>query len=299
MQQSNRSRDSIIQTIENWGNGAFTNPILNRIWQLLPGLYCLEIMEREKQTHFPFQTCPPSLHLVSDLWKCIGNHKSPTMVTGRPHWKSQESLILSNWNLNLPSISPNTPLHSSSLSPSLTSWHFPPTGFVKLNFDGASKGNPGPSGFGVVLRNNNGQIMYILAGHLGHDTNNSAEIWGLIRGIQLATSLNLNHLIFEGDSQVVIELATKLINGSDPAKVSPSWHLLIPLETLFSLLRPSLTLIPSHVRREANKVVDKLANEGVSTQAEDILIEAHQSPTPPLLTHCKEIALRDSPPQMG
>jgi ribonuclease HI len=134
---------------------------------------------------------------------------------------------------------------------------------------------------------------------LGHDTNNSAEIWGLIRGIQLATSLNLNHLIIEGDSQVIISLATKIINGSDPAKVSPSWHLLSPLETLHTLLHPSLTLIPSHVRREENKVVDKLANEGVSSQAEDILIEAHQLPTPLLLLHCMEIALRDCPPPDG
>jgi ribonuclease HI len=116
-----------------------------------------------------------------------------------------------------------------------------------MNFDGASKGNLGPAGFGVVLRDNTWKINYILAGHLGHDTNNSAEIWGLIRGIQLATSLNLNHLIIEGDSQVIISLATKIINGLDPAKVSPSWHLLSPLETLHTLLLPSLTLIPSHV----------------------------------------------------
>jgi ribonuclease HI len=117
-----------------------------------------------------------------------------------------------------------------------------------MNFDGALKGNPGPAGFGVVLRNSTEQINYILAGHLIHDTNNSAEIWGLIRGIQLATSLNLNHLIIERDSQVIISLATKITNGSDPAKVSPSWHLLSPLETLRTLLHPSLTLIPSHVQ---------------------------------------------------
>jgi hypothetical protein len=79
---------------------------------------------------------------------------------------------------------------------------------------------------------------------------------------------------------VIISLATKIINGTDPMKVSPSWHLLGPLDTLRTLLRPSLTLIPSHVRREENKVANKLANEGVSSQEEDILIEAHHHPTP-------------------
>jgi ribonuclease HI len=64
-----------------------------------------------------------------------------------------------------------------------------------MNFDGALKGNPVPSGFGVVLQNCTGKITHILARNLGHDTNNTDEIWGLIRGIQLDTRLNLNHLI--------------------------------------------------------------------------------------------------------
>jgi ribonuclease HI len=66
-------------------------------------------------------------------------------------------------------------------------WQYPPQGFFKLNFDGASKGNLGPVGFGVVIRDNNGQIKYIMAGNLGWDSNNSVELWGLIRGIQLAS----------------------------------------------------------------------------------------------------------------
>ena len=98
---------------------------------------------------------------------------------------------------------------------------------------------------------------------------------------------------------MIISLATKIINGLDPAKVSPSQCVISPLETLRTLLHPSLTLIPSHVQREANKVVDKLANQGVSSQAKDILIEAQQLPTPPLLPHYMEIALRDCPPRMG
>jgi ribonuclease HI len=89
-----------------------------------------------------------------------------------------------------------------------------------------------------------------MAGNLGLDSNNSAELWGLIRGIQLATNLGLNQLVIEGDSQVIISLATKILNGSDPAKFSPSWHLLISLETFHSLLLPNLILIPSHIHIE-------------------------------------------------
>jgi ribonuclease HI len=171
-----------------------------------------------------------------------------------------------------------TILHDSTKAFSIpSSWSFPPPGFIKLNFDGASKGNPGPVGFGAVLRDWTRQITYILVGHLGHDTNNSTELWGLLKGIQLAINLNINNLIIEGDSKVIP------INGI--AKISPSWRLLSLLETFRSLLKPSLTLLPSHVRQDANKVADKLANEGVNSQSKDILIVNHQHPTSQMMLH--------------
>jgi ribonuclease HI len=60
-----------------------------------------------------------------------------------------------------------------------------------LNFDGASKDNPGPTGFGVVIRDNTEEIKHLRVGSLGHDMNKSIELWGLIRGIQRASELNL------------------------------------------------------------------------------------------------------------
>jgi ribonuclease HI len=161
-----------------------------------------------------------------------------------------------------------------------------------MNFNGASKGNLIPTGYGVVLRGYTGKIMYILVRRMGHDSKKLEEICGIIRGIQLSSILNMNHLIIEGDSRVIISLATKIINGTDPEKVSLSWHLLGPLETLCSLLCPSLTLIPSHVQQGENKVVDRLANEGVSSQEEGILGEAHHHLAPQKLLQCKEIALK-------
>jgi hypothetical protein len=48
MRKMDRARESIIHTIENWGLTTFHNPILNRIWQLLPRFCCLENMEGVK-----------------------------------------------------------------------------------------------------------------------------------------------------------------------------------------------------------------------------------------------------------
>jgi ribonuclease HI len=91
-----------------------------------------------------------------------------------------------------------------------------------LNFDGASKGNPGPTSFDVVIRDNTGKICHLRVVSMGHDTKKSTELWGLIRGIQLASQLNLQPIIIEGDSKVIITLVTKIINGMDPEKITLS-----------------------------------------------------------------------------
>jgi ribonuclease HI len=109
----------------------------------------------------------------------------------------------------------------------------------------------------------------------------------------MAVNVGLTRLIIEGDSKVIINLAAKIINGNDPENITPSWHLLGPLNSLKSLLRPSLTLITSHIRREANQVADRLANEGVASPLCDIFINTGQSQDTQLLLHCKELALQD------
>jgi ribonuclease HI len=105
-------------------------------------------------------------------------------------------------------------------------WEAPETGYHKLNFDGASKGNPGPTGYGAVIRNTKGEILHIVAGNLGHNTNNAVEIWGLLRGLQAAKDQEIFPIIVEGDSQIVIHLLCHLLNGADPEKISPSWRLM-------------------------------------------------------------------------
>jgi ribonuclease HI len=101
-------------------------------------------------------------------------------------------------------------------------WLSPPHGFHKFNFDGASKGNLGHSGYGVVLINSMGQIHILIAENMGCETNNSMKIWGLIKGVEMALDQNLTCLIIEGDSKVIIDLATKNLNGRDLGKITPS-----------------------------------------------------------------------------
>ena len=44
-----------------------------------------------------------------------------------------------------------------------------------MNFDGASKGNPSPVGFGGVLWNEKGEILQIYVGYLGIERNNASS----------------------------------------------------------------------------------------------------------------------------
>jgi ribonuclease HI len=75
----------------------------------------------------------------------------------------------------------------------------PPLDCFKLNFDGASRGNPGPAGFGAVLRDHMGKIIHMIAGFLGENTNNVAELTSLVRGLQTAVHHQYHRLVIEGD----------------------------------------------------------------------------------------------------
>ena len=100
-----------------------------------------------------------------------------------------------------------------------------PSSFIKLNFDGASKGNPGPAGGEGVFRNSQGEILHIYTINLGHSTNNSAELNAMVKGLNIAIYKGFEKLILEGDSSLVITIYHKLLNDTPPCKVSQSWRL--------------------------------------------------------------------------
>ena len=65
----------------------------------------------------------------------------------------------------------------------MNTWTPPPTGFLKLNFDGASQGNLRPAGIGGVLRDSKGEIQHIFSQSLGEGTNNKMEFAALEQGL--------------------------------------------------------------------------------------------------------------------
>jgi len=146
-------------------------------------------------------------------------------------------ILLNNWGITtLPaSLKPNRSLCPEISSPD--TWAPPRDGFLKLNFDGASKGNPGRAGYGGVFRNSLGQALWAFHGYIGQDTNNSAELEGLIHGLQLALDKQWLPLVVEGDSKIILRMAAKIQAGQSATKVSNTWRLEGRLERLGAMMK--------------------------------------------------------------
>ncbi|XP_061354128.1 uncharacterized protein LOC133298795 [Gastrolobium bilobum] len=82
----------------------------------------------------------------------------------------------------------------------LVSWTFPEVGFVKVNTDGASCGNPGVATCGGVIRNSQGIWLNGFAYKLGFCSSFKAELWGILRGLEMAWSKGYRKIILESDS---------------------------------------------------------------------------------------------------
>eukprot|EP00253_Pinus_taeda_P008458 PITA_08458 len=198
---------------------------------------------------------PYQSNILNTLWQILpGIEDFPS--------NDKEQTIWHNWQINLQS--PNSPTSNSSRQQDTPSiWSPPPINTYMLNFDGASKGNPGLTGYGGAVRNHQGQVLKVFYGSIGWNTNNVAELEGLWRGLFMAQREGLLPLIVEGDSQLLINMAIKIQQGTEAQKVSRSWRMVSRLELLQSWLKDNKAITFNHIRREGNKLADFMANVGV------------------------------------
>jgi broad specificity phosphatase PhoE/ribonuclease HI len=127
--------------------------------------------------------------------------------------------------------------------------------------DGGSRGNPGPAGYGAVVRDaDSGEVLAEAAAALGIATNNVAEYQGLLAGLREAAQLDPASVEVRMDSKLVVE------------QMSGRWKVkhpdLIPLAREAATLARSLPSVRfGWVPREANKDADRLANEAMDAAA--------------------------------
>jgi hypothetical protein len=104
-------------------------------------------------------------------------------------------------------------------------WKSSPVGSLKLNFDRVSKGNPGMTGMGGVIRDSDGNIIWLYVGSLGNSTNNATEFGALEIGLEILRHERMTNAIVEGDSTLVINTVKRLQNGTRVGKIQRHWCL--------------------------------------------------------------------------
>ncbi len=134
-------------------------------------------------------------------------------------------------------------------------------GRLVVEADGGSRGNPGPAGYGAVVRDaDTGEVLREVAAGIGRATNNVAEYEGLLAGLRAAAELAPAAVEVRMDSKLVVE------------QMSGRWQVKHP--DMRVLARQAAELVQRlprvafrHVPRERNKHADRLANEAMDAAA--------------------------------
>ena len=142
-----------------------------------------------------------------------------------------------------------------------------------MNFDGASRGNPGPAGIGAVIFHN-GKEIWASCQYIGTKTNNQSEYSALILGLKEAISRDIRNLHVYGDSQLVINQ----INGIYKVKNPGLQELYQEVQGLKAKFE---TIAFTHIYRDFNKRADHLSNmalDVLDTNEDDIKNSGLQLP---------------------
>lgn len=127
---------------------------------------------------------------------------------------------------------------------------------LKVYVDGASRGNPGDAGIGIVMLDENGNVVKEMSDYIGQTTNNIAEYTALITALKEALEMGCEEIEVFSDS----ELMVKQINGQYQIKNEGIKRL---YSQVVQLMKEFRSFSINHVRREYNKRADELANEGI------------------------------------
>jgi ribonuclease HI len=127
---------------------------------------------------------------------------------------------------------------------------------LRLFTDGASRGNPGQAGLGMVIEDDRGTRLWGGFRYVGTATNNTAEYLALIDGLRKAAEWHPDVLEVYLDSDLVVQ------------QVSGRWRVrhadLQPLHRqAVGLLQGFPRFTVQHVPRERNRGADALANRAI------------------------------------
>ncbi|XP_043714659.1 uncharacterized protein LOC122663014 [Telopea speciosissima] len=216
--------------------------------------------------------------IVWELWKERNNRKHGERALSASHIVE----VICNWVREIPFLPPFRKLPNprdsivpqffgitQKVAPSSSDPVFlwPPFTAVKLNIDGACKGNSGEGGGGDIIRDNNGSVIVAFAKYYGAGTNNIAEVRALRDGLRLCANLGLVGPIVNSNSEVILRCVSKRRYS-----LWKGWYWFQEIMDHIESTRPLL----SFTFREGNKAADWLANLAYDS-ASDIYFSGEMS----------------------
>jgi ribonuclease HI len=123
--------------------------------------------------------------------------------------------------------------------------------------DGASRGNPGEAGIGVVVTDEASATVMSLHGYIGLCTNNVAEYTAMEALLERAGTLRCSRMVIHSDSELMVRQITGVYRVKDRG-LKP--HHARAVQLLKALPFPCTV---KHIPREENREADRLANLGI------------------------------------
>jgi ribonuclease HI len=131
---------------------------------------------------------------------------------------------------------------------------------ARLSTDGGARGNPGPAAYAYVLEAEDGTVLAAHGEAIGVATNNVAEYSALVAGLEKAIEMGVSDLEVISDS----ELMVKQMRGEYRVKNEALKNLSAEASRL---AREVGSVSYTAVRREQNKLADRLVNEALDAEA--------------------------------
>lgn len=122
--------------------------------------------------------------------------------------------------------------------------------------DGGSRGNPGPSAVGVIIKNQDEEIIFKSGKYIGETTNNVAEYTAVITALEWLVENNTSDQInFYSDSLLIVNQLKGIYRIKDKKLIALS----IRVKGLEKII--SSKIIFHYLVRENNKLADALVNK--------------------------------------
>ncbi|WP_339198792.1 reverse transcriptase-like protein [Solibacillus sp. FSL R5-0449] len=124
---------------------------------------------------------------------------------------------------------------------------------LEVYIDGASAGNPGPSGIGVFIKGEGQQIK--ISEPIGITNNHQAEFIALLRGLEEALKIGSSFVSMRSDSKIVVSSIDKAYVKNEEFKPY--------LERALTLIEQFELFFIKWIPDKENKAADVLAREAI------------------------------------